>query len=70
MARGGEGRVLFADNGISDFSPILYPQGLFEREDSRENAELQGAVEYLCKTLKTITGADFYLEEYGENMDA
>lgn len=70
MARGGEGRVLFADNGISDFSAILYPQGLFEREDSRENAELQGAVEYLCKTLKTITGADFYLEEYGENMDA
>lgn len=61
MATPGDNKILFAEGGNSAFSAIVYPYGLTEDSDvSRDNAELQGAVEYLENTLKTITGAQFY----------
>lgn len=65
MATAGENKMLFAGSGHSDFSRIVYPAGLFEENlpDDRDKEELQGAVQYLNKTLKTITGTEFFLSE-------
>lgn len=70
MATGGENKILFADKAESGFSEIIYPEGLFEEtEEDRNKAELKSAVDYLCNTLKTITGADFYIKSSGDDTD-
>ena len=71
MAKAGDNKILFADKAESDYSVIVCPPGLSdnEEEQDRDTLELKSAAEYLSKTLKTITGADFYLENAQDNAD-
>lgn len=71
MAKAGDNKILFADKTESDYSVIVCPPGLSdnEEEQDRDTLELKSAAEYLSKTLKTITGADFYLENVQDNAD-
>ena len=71
MAKAGDNKILFADKAESDYSVIVCPPGLSdnEEEQDRDTLELKSAAEYLSKTLKTITGADFYLENAHDNAD-
>lgn len=71
MAKAGDNKILFADKAESDYSVIVCPPGLSdnEEEQDRDTMELKSAAEYLSKTLKTITGADFYLENAQDNAD-
>ena len=71
MAKAGDNKILFADKAESDYSVIVCPPGLSdnEEEQDRDTLELKSATEYLSKTLKTITGADFYLENAQDNAD-
>lgn len=71
MAKAGDNKILFADKTESDYSVIVCPPGLSdnEEEQDRDTMELKSAAEYLSKTLKTITGADFYLENVQDNAD-
>lgn len=71
MAKAGDNKILFADKAESNYSVIVCPPGLSdnEEEQDRDTLELKSAAEYLSKTLKTITGADFYLENAQNNAD-
>ena len=71
MAKAGDNKILFADKAESDYSVIVCPPGLSdnEEEQDRDTLELKSAAEYLSKTLKTITRADFYLENAQDNAD-
>lgn len=71
MAKAGDNKILFADKAESDYSVIVCPPGLSdnEEEQDRDTLELKSAAEYLSKTLKTVTGADFYLENAQDNAD-
>lgn len=71
MAKAGDNKILFANKAESDYSVIVCPPGLSdnEEEQDRDTLELKSAAEYLSKTLKTITGADFYLENAQDNAD-
>lgn len=71
MAKAGDNKILFADKAESNYSVIVCPPGLSdnEEEQDRDTLELKSAAEYLSKTLKTITGADFYLENAQDNAD-
>lgn len=71
MAKAGDNKILFADKAESNYSVIVCPPGLSdnEEEQDRDTLELKSAAEYLSKTLKTVTGADFYLENAQDNTD-
>lgn len=71
MAKAGDNKILFADKAESNYSVIVCPPGLSdnEEEQDRDTLELKSAAEYLSKTLKTVTGADFYLENAQDNAD-
>lgn len=61
MATGGDNKIAFASDGASEYSTIVYPDGLFIGETDRETLELEGAVEYLKSALESITSAQFNL---------
>ena len=61
MATSGDNKIAFASDGASEYSTIVYPDGLFVGDTDRETLELEGAVEYLKSALESITSAQFNL---------
>lgn len=59
MAKTGENKIAFASNGESDYSTIVYPDGLFNGDTDRDTLELEGAIEYLRYALTAVTSAQF-----------
>lgn len=59
MAKTGENKIAFASNGESDYSTIVYPDGLFNGDTDRDTLELEGAIEYLRYALTAVTFAQF-----------
>ncbi len=63
LAKEGEDRVCFSQDGNLEFGNIVYPDGLYTQEENRSVMELRGAVDFFASVVKKMTEADIMLIE-------